>query len=68
MTHALYVVSKHYFIFWPELPGQLTQFFISLSKLGIIKSVDIWRKLNYTIQGNNQIQIGLKYCQRDGNP
>ena len=50
----LYEVQE-IFIFWPGLPGQLTQFSISSSGLGIIKSVDIWRKLNYSIQGNNQI-------------
>lgn len=54
-THMLYEVSKQYFIFWPELPGQLTQFSISFSRLGSLKSVDIWRKLNYSIQGDNQI-------------
>lgn len=55
MTHVLEEVSKQCFIFWPELPGQLTQFSMSSSGSGIIKSVDTWRKLNYSILGNNQI-------------
>lgn len=37
MTQVLYEVSKHYFIFWPELPGQLTQFFILFSVLTVIR-------------------------------
>lgn len=58
-----FLVTWHFkslilFYFLGELHGQLTEFLIWLSRVGILKTVYIWKKCNYPLKEATKFRMG----------